>query len=1149
MNVNRVLGSAVLSLVAVFGTTSAQAETYNWTGASGTDFNWTTEGNWSNATKPSSSDVASIGTADIVLDTTGSEANPDVGSLAIGKNATVNFTGAARLYTSTANSSFGEGAVVNVRGVENPFVPEGDDPDITNASVVVCGSVNTLGKNFKGTVSGRGSKFEAWNVSLTSSAYYTFEAMSNSILFLSYAGTSGNRTYYLTFNVDGADLNFAKGSTSYTQTGGKITMNLADAYSSLQAVSVGACSVDLRLKNSSTKFSGFTNPASGSSVKLDNSGLKTDWDFKIGNSSRTATVELSGDNPYIRSANGGMDIGASATVALAPELSWDQKDESGTDGRYALFYAPGTGNSSTVYFRSGWKCTIDVSKFAHFYGTKKILFAYTATAKTRNFYLPTVTLVGEGAENCKVTFSIDQKYNTSNYMYMTIESQNPPEGSVARVVTNGVKTYYESLADAFESAGAGDVVSPLEDLQLAGAVSVGKTVTLDLDGKTLTADGAESALAVGEGAKLTVKGGTISAPDGAAIAQTAGVLDISDTIIQSASDCVVVSGAGAVSLTLGSGNSFTSANGAAIRESSDEGAVHSIVIDDGCSLATDEGVSTYTAAAACFVASEVFAGKPVLAGTFSSEIAAKYIPDSSRQEQTDDGKWRVAQMLDPELRVGTVTIDGDACATFDYELSELGYGQTEATIKADYQVVGSSEWTTVVIAKVTEEPYIGTGSISGLGDGMKYSFRIYAVAGDRKSEVREVADVTVPFSKTSWAKTADATDGKWSTAANWADGHVAYVSQGVEIVLSNKNVEVDNTIVLDRDATISGLIFQGNTKTVLTGGHALTVNQTTAKNMDDYDRLFMGSTELTVAGAGTQLTLNPVSGMTQRTGTTIVAADGGVYTNNKWMFGDNNNYAFVATNDGSCITLTGSSADRNPDPDTSYLFKACDGGQIAFASATTAVNFWLAKNAPMLIADGGMLTVTKVYLTGGHPTVICDNDGWLRLGKVEFNNSNTADGTLIASRNLGSIDIDGNFSVATAKKATIEILGEGAGIGVSNGAITLGNGSADTLTIRLKPVASWVSDSARVTAKTSSKAATLRANVKFEVDLAGVTDEMVGKRMPILSCTGTASYALPDKKNVERVNNDNRYVVSFSQEGKVLYMTVDNGPGLMLLIK
>ena len=95
----------------------------------------------------------------------------------------------------------------------------------------------------------------------------------------------------------------------------------------------------------------------------------------------------------------------------------------------------------------------------------------------------------------------------------------------------------------------------------------------------------------------------------------------------------------------------------------------------------------------------------------------------------------------------------------------------------------------------------------------------------------------------------------------------------------------------------------------------------------------------------------------------------------------------------------------------------------------------------------------------------------------------------------------------------------------------------------------WVTDSARITTKTSNKAATLKANVKFVVDLAGVTDEMVGKKLPILSCTGTATYALPDKKNVERVNNGNRYVVSFSKEGKVLYMTVDNGPGLMLLIK
>ena len=729
-----------------------------------------------------------------------------------------------------------------------------------------------------------------------------------------------------------------------------------------------------------------------------------------------------------------------------------------------------------------------------------------------------------------------------NNLIFVIEGPIIPDGSVVRAGHYG----YPTAAEAFAAVKDGEVIQLLQDVTIDETFALAeKSVTLNLDGKTLTMNGTDAAVSVGEGAKLTVIGGTISAPNGVAIAQTAGELDVSNTTIASSGDCVAVSGAGAASLTLGGGNSFTSESGAAIRETSEEGAAHTILIDDDCRLATEEGTSTYVGQPS-FVASEAFAGKPVVAGTFSSEIAAKYIPDSCKQVLTDDGKWRVSLALDPVLTVGKVTIDANACATFAYELKELGFEQTGATIKADYQVVGATGWTTVEIAKVTEEPFAGTGVIEGLGDGTKYAFRIYAVAGDRTSEVTEVPSVAVPFSKTTWTGAAD--DNLWSTAANWIDGHVAFAAQGVTI---SADYNEKNDIVLDKDATLSGLVLNGTAKAKISGGHVLTVNEAADKSMDPYQRLFCGSTELTVSGAGTAVNVTPVKAMTQSAGMKIVAEDGAKFSLDKWVFGDNDGYTFIATNDNSEITLKSVADTKQIDPQADYLFKACDGSAINLFEATKPINFYKATNRPVFIADKGMLVLTKVNLTGGCPTVVCDNDGWLRLGQVAFADANTVDGALIASRNIGGVQVNGDFSVATSKKATVEITGDEAGIEVVNGTITLGNGSADTLTINLKPTATWVSDSARILASTANKNATLRENVKFVVDLADVTDEMIGKKMPILSCKGTAtaSYALPDKKNVERVNNGNRYVVSFSKEGKVLYMTVDYGPGLMLLVK
>lgn len=476
------------------------------------------------------------------------------------------------------------------------------------------------------------------------------------------------------------------------------------------------------------------------------------------------------------------------------------------------------------------------------------------------------------------------------------------------------------------------------------------------------------------------------------------------------------------------------------------------------------------------------------------------------------------------LSVSEVAIGVDGLATVSYNLEAIG--EKEVSIVAEYQKAGDTTWTKVELAKATEIG-AGQGTITGLTDGISYNFKVYADGGDHTSVPVVKNDVAVPFSWTHWTGAAE-TDNNWSTAANWENGIVAHPAQGLEF-----QDATTSEIVLDRDAALSCLYLGGTARLSLSGGHKLTVTETA----DQGKNLLYGAAELTISGEGTELYIQPVNRMGQSSNVKLLVKDGARLTNTRWRFGDNNNYTFVATN-GARIAMT-SVQKSFADNSTQFYFAAFEGSDFTIGmNSDCSANFGYGT----FVANSSTLSLAPFNVGEGNPTALSDNGGTLVLGKFTPN----VDGASVTVRNGSTFEVRGDFKLASGgKTATLEVSGAGSKISTTAGATVFGNGTADKLTVRLAPGADWTGATPRISIKGN---ATLKSGVKFVVDLAGVTPEMMGKRMPILSCTGTASYAVPGKADIVRVNNQN-YVVTFSQDGKVLYMTVDYGPGMMLLLK
>ena len=75
---------------------------------------------------------------------------------------------------------------------------------------------------------------------------------------------------------------------------------------------------------------------------------------------------------------------------------------------------------------------------------------------------------------------------------------------VASVTREATTTNYETLTDAFDAAQAGDVITLLSDINLSTALTVNKSVTLDLAGYTIDRGLANSETAESNGNVINI---------------------------------------------------------------------------------------------------------------------------------------------------------------------------------------------------------------------------------------------------------------------------------------------------------------------------------------------------------------------------------------------------------------------------------------------------------------------------------------------------------------------------------------------------------------------------------------------------------------------------------------------------------------------
>ena len=289
--------------------------------------------------------------------------------------------------------------------------------------------------------------------------------------------------------------------------------------------------------------------------------------------------------------------------------------------------------------------------------------------------------------------------------------------------------------------------------------------------------------------------------------------------------------------------------------------------------------------------------------------------------------------------------------------------------------------------------------------------------------------------------------------------------------------EGESALVLEADRELTGLLFEANAKVTISGGHALTLNVASDTEMDQYRRLFCGNNELTVTGAGTAVSVNPKASLQQSSNVKIVAENGASFTNAKWDTGDNGGYEFIATGDGSAITLQ--LVDTAPAEAGSWFsFAAKEGGAVSVNKAGNKVmNIGALGNHTMTaVADGGTLTLTGVQITG------------TAIGNVSLKGSGTA-----------------AFDAFTPAGGTLTLVAD----------------------------ADWSDATPHLTTAGNLSFA---GEVTFDVAALG---EFTGEKKFLIGQAGGSATFNPSK--VELKNGPDGYVATCSVEGKNVYVTVKDG--------
>ena len=90
---------------------------------------------------------------------------------------------------------------------------------------------------------------------------------------------------------------------------------------------------------------------------------------------------------------------------------------------------------------------------------------------------------------------------------MALAAGGQTEASVASITTESGTTYYNTLADAIEAASSGDTVTLIDNISVNTTISISKSATLNLNGKTLTTNFDGRPFNVGSNVKFTIDDG------------------------------------------------------------------------------------------------------------------------------------------------------------------------------------------------------------------------------------------------------------------------------------------------------------------------------------------------------------------------------------------------------------------------------------------------------------------------------------------------------------------------------------------------------------------------------------------------------------------------------------------------------------------
>lgn len=610
MNVNRVLGSAVLSLIAVFGTTSAQADEYYWTGTGAND-SWTTVGNWVVGGLPVSAYPAEKDTAFFTNAENVVRLEQD---LIVEDESTAKYT---KIYNDdplTTNK-------LTFTGLYK--LNEGDSTFEANGNVVI---EMTGGNGYvKGTTKATdGAKITLALADFSDNPNQKFIAIgadsSITISAVSYPTWSGSNTGVSFEAYDGGVVTFvpAKVGTSYRYPRDAVTLIARNA--SLYANNSNTKflkGVYVTCDNSYMDLQTLQAGEKGSYITLANGGtLRLRGATKYPNGNYASTLTL-GDGCVLQQNDGSLSLNQGLTIKLAPTPVSRE-----TTGLVETRNTSGTGNKASITLNSGVKFEIDCSAFANFYGKKTVIVINQARSdSTATYNLPSaanVTLKGEGAENCTATFAKD---STGKKLMLTVVSRNIPEGTVALIED---KAAFGSIAEAFEAAEEDDVVTLISDAVLTEALPVNKAVSLDLAEYTVTGDGVDGALFNVEGGALTIGG-------------TTGVID------GGSAPAVAVTG-GAFTVPVSSTATFTSTGDALVVNSGETRPT--VLILGGNFASTGDGKP---------VVSSATEGEPLggflQGGTYNKEPDAALVADGYVAEQVD-GKWTVVLDGEPICKIG-----------------------------------------------------------------------------------------------------------------------------------------------------------------------------------------------------------------------------------------------------------------------------------------------------------------------------------------------------------------------------------------------------------------------------------------------------------------------------------------------------------------